>query len=295
MTVVVVAWILALMAVFGLNYSRDALGEAAAVRMDLERQQLRAWAWSGVEVARVLIDETNPVERAALALPARSNPLADIGACGDGRFAIGRVATFAGFEEWRPGLEDEASRLPVAVADSFSLSLLPGMTPYGAEVLLAARDAAGDRRLPPFALLGLDESSLDAARRFLSRYGAAVNINTAGPEVLEALGMPESAVDKILDTRAGGDRIEGTDDDVRFENLEDDTPVLRSCGLNSEEAAMLALLAGTRRLVTESHYWNLASTGWGGGLDGICEIRAVLEIPQRGPSRVLEWTEHWLD
>jgi hypothetical protein len=295
MTVVVVAWILSLMAVFGLNYGADALHESAAVRMEMQRRQLRAWAWSGVELAMVSLEHAPPVDRAMLTLPAADQPLAAVGRCGGGFFAVGAEDDDDGFRQWRPGLRDETARLPVALADSIALSLVPGMTRRGAETLLAARALTGDRRLPPFEALDLDGPSLAAARRYLSRYGAAVNINTAGGEVLRALGLPDGAVQKMLGHRAGRDGIEGTGDDRRFDTLEDDNADVRACGLNSEEAAVLALLSGSRRLGVASRYWTVAATGWGGGLDGVCEIRAVVEMPDREAARVVEWTEHWLD
>ena len=164
------------------------------------------------------------------------------------------------------------------------------------EFSISAVETAGDYRLPPFELLPhLDEASLESARRFLSRYGDAVNVNTAPAEVLRAMGLPRSAVDKLLDWRAGRDQTLGTADDQRFEDLEGHDKGIRACSLNSEEAAVLALLRGSGRLTVESRYFHLAARAWGEGHDGICEIRVVLERPDRDPVRIVEWTENWLN
>jgi hypothetical protein len=181
------------------------------------------------------------------------------------------------------------------VADSIALSLVPGMTAEGVATILMARRTAGERRLPPFEMLGLDESSLDAARSHLSRYGDAVNVNTASAEVLRAVGLPASAVDKLLTWRTGRDRVLGSSDDRRFGGLKSDERDLRECRLNSEEAAILAYLASSGRLTVASRYYSLASYGWGDGLAGICEVRAVLEKPEDAPVRIVEWSEHWLN
>jgi len=295
MTVVVVSWLLILLAVFGVNYSRDAIGESRAVRLEVERHQLRAWARSGVELARVTLERTPLVECAALARPGPDNPLTVTQACGGGQFALGEVREYGGCGYWQRGLGDEGARLPVALADSITLALLPGMTPLGVEILLQAVETAGEHRLAPFELLHLDEPSLECARRFLSRYGDAVNINSAPPEVLCAIGLPESAVDKLLRWRAGNDHIRGTADDRCFDSLDSDCQALRDCALNSEEAAVVAVLHGARSLRVESRYFRMASCGWGEGLDGICEIRAVLAKPAEEPVQILEWTENWLN
>lgn len=295
MSVVVVSWILVLLTVFSMNYTRAAMTEARTVQLEIERHQLRAWAQSGVELAMATLDRTSRIDCAGLANPGPENPLAAVRTCGQGRFTVGTVQADRGRESWRPGLGDEGARLPVAVVDSTTLSMVPGMTTEGASAILAARAAAGEHRLPPFEMLHLDETSLAGARRFLSRYGDAVNVNTAPEEVLRAVGLPRSAVDKILRRRAGPDRVPGTADDRWFSGLETDSEAIRDCALNSEEAAVLAFLHGAGRLTVEPRYFRLASRGWGDGHDGICELRVVLEKPEQDTVRIVEWTENWLN
>ena len=296
MTVVVVSWVLVLMAVFGLNYSRDVIGESRLIDLEIQRHQLRAWARSGVELARTTLENTPRIDCAILGRSGPDNLFAFSMDCGQGHFAVGEAHEFEGREHWLPGVGDEAGRLPVALADSTTLAMLPGMTPHGIQVILDARETAGVHRLPPFELMAyLDDASLESARLYLSRYGDAANVNTASADVLLAVGLPERAIGKLLDWRSGSDRIPGTDDDQRFLGLDSDDAGVRACALNSEEAAILAYLYGAKRLTVESRFFRLVSRGWGEGYDGICEIRVVLEKPDQGRSIVVEWTEHWLN
>ncbi len=296
MTVVVVSWILVMLAAFGVNYARDVIGESQSIQLEIQRHQLRAWARSGVELAKVALANTPPIDCAALGHTGPENMLAFPLSCGQGRFAVGEATTFDGETHWLPGIGDEAGKLPVALADSIALSTLPGMTPYGVAVLLEARETAGSQPLPPFELLAdLDESSRESTRRYLSRYGNAVNVNTATEEVLLAVGLPRKVASKFLTWRAGADRIPGNADDRYFERLGSDDAGIKACFLNTEEAAVLAFLAGAGRLTVESRFFHLVSRGWGAGYPGICEIRVILERTDHGAPRVLEWSENWLN
>lgn len=296
MSVVVVSWILVLLAVFGLNYSHDMISEAGSVELEVERHQLRAWARSGVELARITLEGTPSIDCATLGLPGPENLFAFPMVCGQGNFSVGEAHAIDGKESWLPGISDEAARLPVSLADSTSLATLPGMTPSGAACILDARNSAGGNRLPPFdALAGLDASSREAAGRYLSRYGTAVNLNTAPAEVLISVGLPSRAVYKLLDWRSGGDGLAGTGDDRLFRGLGSDAEGIRSAALNSTEAATLEFLMEAGKLTVEPRYFHLAVRGWGPGYRGICEIRVVLEKLEIGVPNILEWNEKWLN
>lgn len=296
MSVVVVSWILVLMAVFGVNYSHDMIGEARSVALEVERHQLRAWAWSGVEVARAALEVTPAIDCTVMGHADADNLFAFPMACGKGNFSVGEAATIDGRELWMPGVRDESSRLPLALADSTSLMSLPGMTPYGVAVILDAVAAAGSNRLPPFEVLpDLDSSTREAALRFLSRYGETVNLNTAPAEVLVAVGLPPRLVDKLLDWRVGPDHLSGTADDRLFRTLGVDDEGIRTCALNNDEAAVLLFLVEAKKLAVSSRYFHLASRGWGPGHEGICEISVVLEKQETRVPRILEWNEKWLN
>ncbi|MCK9995632.1 MAG: hypothetical protein KAH56_05040 [Candidatus Krumholzibacteria bacterium] len=296
MTVVVVSWVLVLLAVFGVNYSHDVIAESRLIQLEVQQHQLRAWATSGVELARVTLGNTPRIECATLGYSGPENLFAFPLACGQGRFAVGGAYAVDDQEHWLPGIGDEAGRLPMALVDSTALAVLPGMTSYGRAVLLDAKEAAGSNRLPPFELIvDLDEASRECANRFLSRYGNAVNLNTASEEVMFAVGLPPRGVHKLLGWRSGDDQIPGTSDDRLFQSLGNDDEGIRSSALNSEEAAVLAFLVGAKRLTVEPRFFQLVSRGWGEGYKGICEIRVVLEKQKYGAPRILEWTETWLN
>ena len=209
---------------------------------------------------------------------------------------MGEAYTYNGDEQWVPGIRDEAGRLPVALLDSITLATLPGMTKHGVKVILNAKRAAGLHRMPPFNLLtDLDGSSLESADQYITRYGSTVNVNSASVEVLVALGLPERAAGKLVEWRSGSDRIPGTADDRHFLSLEGNNERVRACALNSEEAAVLALLHGAKKLTVKPRFFQLVSRGWGDQYNGICEIRVVLEKQDRGATRIMEWTENWLN
>jgi len=89
----------------------------------------------------------------------------------------------------------------------------------------------------------------------------SVNINTAGPVVLQALGMDEELVEKIREFRAGVDGQEGTIDDAFFEtpaavvsNLQDYE------GISEAEVALLEGLVAQGLLGTSSNHVRVEAT-----------------------------------
>ena len=132
-------------------------------------------------------------------------------------------------------------------------------------------------------------------RAYLTRHANAVNLNSASAEVLRAVGLPASTVDKLLAWRAGRDRLLGTGDDQRFTGLRPDDRDLRECRLNSEEAAVLAFLVASGRLRVTSRHYCVSAYGWSKDLAGICEMRAVLVKPESDAVRIVEWSENWLN
>lgn len=296
MSVIVVSWILVLLSVFGVTYSHEVRGEAELVQLEVERQQLRAWSRSGVQLALAELDRVSRDPDSGGNWTAETKArLAGTHQLGEGRFAVGEVTMAGGSEIWLPGLTDESGRLPAALADSTALSRLPGMTPRGVHRLLTARRSSGAGRFPPIELIGgLDEGSRSSAERYLTRFGEAVNVNTASLAVLVAAGLPERAAQRMIDWRDGTDRIAGTQDDRRFVTLEAADPGVRACRLNSEEAAILAYLSGGGHLTVGSRFFRMTSRAWGPRSRGICETRAVLRVPDEGAAQVVEWTENWL-
>lgn len=99
------------------------------------------------------------------------------------------------------------------------------MRPHGAEDFeYRGRPGGYECKDAPFEnveeLLLIDGMTADLYQRLLPHvtvYGTgAVNLNTAGPEVLAALGLSTAGVDMLKAFRAGDDGEEGTGDDRRF-------------------------------------------------------------------------------
>ena len=117
-------------------------------------------------------------------------------------------------------LYDEESKININTAPSSVLKLIPGLDKNKAVAVM-------NSKLRPFfakeELLILDEIALEdylMMEPYLTVYGAGrVNINTAGDEVLTALGFSASAVETINEFRSGRDEKLGTADDGYFENI----------------------------------------------------------------------------
>lgn len=98
-------------------------------------------------------------------------------------------------------------------------------------------------------------------RPFLTVHGdGAVNLNTAGPEVLSVTDLHPAVAAKILKLRAGPDGQPGTDDDVIFAGQEQlETRLKQVYGLKLQEQLPLRH-AFARRLVTlSSNYFSAVS------------------------------------
>ncbi len=87
---------------------------------------------------------------------------------------------------------------------------------------------------------------------FVTVYGSgSVNINTAGVEVLRALGLSEDGVNGVVFYRAGEDNMEGTGDDRAVESVEAIMSELRP-HLPKEDLAPLTELLHQGRLTVMS-------------------------------------------
>ncbi|MDP3766835.1 MAG: type II secretion system protein GspK [Dehalococcoidia bacterium] len=150
----------------------------------------------------------------------------------------------------RYGMADEERRLPLNTATAPVLARLcervgglrPDQAAQVADAIVDWRDE-DDERQPhgaedfdyrgrtlyeskdaPFQnveeLLLVDGMTVELYQRLLPHVtvhgSGAVNLNTAGPEVLAALGLTTLGVDGMELYRAGGDAVEGTSDDQRL-------------------------------------------------------------------------------
>jgi general secretion pathway protein K len=71
-----------------------------------------------------------------------------------------------------------------------------------------------------------------------------VNLNTAEARVLEAMGISEDGIDKIITFRAGMDEEEGTSDDMVFRDVSSGVINLFDINLSNEDKTLLTNLNG---------------------------------------------------
>jgi len=111
---------------------------------------------------------------------------------------------------------------------------------------------------------GIKPDIFYAIKDFISLYGdGKVNINTAPYPVLRALGLSDSLSNKIIHCRAGGDGIEGTEDDEVFMKTSDIISILTTReSLTQSEIASINNLLITNAVTIESNYFRVISEGY---------------------------------
>ncbi|MBP9732945.1 MAG: general secretion pathway protein GspK [Candidatus Omnitrophica bacterium] len=108
---------------------------------------------------------------------------------------------------------------------------------------------------------GMTTDIYQRMRRHLTVLGdGAVNLNTAGPEVLSLVDLHPGVVNKMLTLRAGPDGEQGTEDDIVFQSQDQIGTLLKQTyGLKLQEQLSLKH-AFARRLVTlSSNYFSAVS------------------------------------
>ena len=84
-----------------------------------------------------------------------------------------------------------------------------------------------------------------------------VNLNTAPKPVLEALGLLPSLCDRIIGYRAGRDQVEGTSDDLAFDNLSTVAQLLANGSyLNDNDRSNFEAVAQTGVLTLKSRFFS---------------------------------------
>ena len=106
---------------------------------------------------------------------------------------------------------------------------------------------------------GMTGETYAAVAPFITVYGQkGVNINTAGRELLAALGVPPETADKIIVLRNGDDGIPNTPDDRAFEDLSQMMRLLADNeGLSEQEAVTLDSLVRHEGFTTKPDYFSL--------------------------------------
>ena len=137
---------------------------------------------------------------------------------------------------------------------------------------------------------GMNKEMYDKLIDFVTIYGdGAVNINTASKEVLMALGLPESLVDKILLARLGKDGIDATIDDMVFaQPYEVAADVNTVIQLNLNEAREIDALNQQGFLTVNSYYYTIEATG---KLAGRSASKSVRSVYSARDDKIVYWKE----
>jgi len=129
---------------------------------------------------------------------------------------------------------------------------------------------------------------------YITIYGeGTVNINTAPPIVLLALGLEKNVVDRIIEYRAGEDGIESTFDDRSFVNT---ILILKSLdeeiGLANEEKASLHNILSKKPAILDvkSTYFTISATGTVSNTKKYIEV--VLKRKDQTAPEILFWQEN---
>lgn len=291
MTVLLVSWILTLLSVFSLTFNQEVRMDLRLSRGESEEARSFALARSGIALAGELLARSAENSWDAPGEGWEHNPALRKVPLEEGYFSVGYRS------EGSPvyGVEDEGRRIPLSMLDAEILGRLPDVSSEDVEKVLAAVGAAPEGVfLDPAALPGLEETT----RRTLAAYvtpfsGFGININTAPPVVLEAIGIPEQAVRRIVARRLGRDGQPATDDDAPFTSLLVPEGGLDELDLDSEEAAVLSILAREEFLGVASTVFRLRSRGWIADTRTYGEIETVVERNESGTLEVLDWRETW--
>ncbi|MDE1920653.1 MAG: general secretion pathway protein GspK [Candidatus Omnitrophica bacterium] len=137
---------------------------------------------------------------------------------------------------------------------------------------------------------GMDRKIYDKLINYVTIYGSgAVNINTAPPQVLEAIGLPETAVDKILTVRRGKDGTDATGDDYVFSRtFEIAADINAVVPLTLDEARAIDAVNMRGLLTTSSFYYTVQATGKLAGHANVQTVRAVYSAQD---DRIIYWNE----
>ncbi len=137
---------------------------------------------------------------------------------------------------------------------------------------------------------GLNKEIYDKLIPYVTIYGSgAVNINTASKEVLEALGMKDTLIEKIMAVRRGKDEREGTGDDRIFSKPFEIVAELNAfIALTLEETRAIDTLNMRKFLGTHSSYFTIEAAG---KLAGRSNSKSVCAVYAAREDKIVYWKE----
>lgn len=291
----------------------------------LERQlQARYIARAGIEQALAQLD-ADPTEKTD-GLAERWRDLPEVfqeQPLGNGSFSVSYPGWDGVLQVQREkyGFLDEERKLPLNKADTQMLRALflqaPDMTDERAKIIADSiadwRDADTDKspdgaesfyylgrehsyecKNAPFENIeellfvqGMPPGLMDWAASLLSVHSAQVNLNTAGREVLTALGLSAAGVNGIVFYRAGEDNIEGTPDDRAVASVSAASGELAQY-CPQEDLARLAQLAAQQLLSAGAKTFEVRVTA-DAERDAASRVRVRAVLDRQG--KVLAWHE----
>ncbi len=151
----------------------------------------------------------------------------------------------------------------------------------------------GEFQIPEELLLvkGISPQVYSKISRVITVYGGGkVNINTAGREVLRALGLSSELVSKIIRFRRGNDGIEGTKDDNIFKSVGE----IKNIGyLFTEESEEISRLISLNVLSVKTDVFRISSSGILKRNSRMLHtnIVCVVRILAKKPPQILYWHE----
>jgi type II secretory pathway component PulK len=135
----------------------------------------------------------------------------------------------------------------------------------------------------------INRKIFDKLKNYVTIYGnGKININTASKEVLLALGLNKTTVDKILMFRCGEDSIEFTSDDNSFEKISSIALKLsQSVRLSPKEIAQINNLVARGTFTPNPNYYTIRSIGKLNNKKGTYQISALA----KNDGTIVYWRE----
>lgn len=313
-------WILAILTILAIGFAYRMSIELKLTGYQIDKLKTFYLAKAGMIRTISVLESTKATEFEALNQPWNNNPeIFEEISLGEGTFTVSYSSGESDFQKIYYGIIDEERKVNINYATREMLEALPGISREIAASIIDWRDKDSNpqpngaeesyyQSLPnpyhckngDFELVeellwvkGVTPLLLNQIRDWLTVYGdGRININTCEKEILVALGLEESLVQKIMSFRKGIDDLEGTGDDNVFEKVETIPETLSNFrNLSIDELKQLSNLLARNLLCVKSNYFQINSTGSLEGDRVLKRICAIVRIEKDRPSQIVYWHE----
>lgn len=153
------------------------------------------------------------------------------------------------------------------------------------------KDAEYETPAEFYLLAGMTPELAEQLRPFLTVYGeGAVDVNTASPQVLRALGLSEEVVNRTLLARQGPDQIQATADDIVFVDISTLAGILIQMGkLTPEEVGKINELISKGLLGTKAEHFHVHAEA---RMARSGETQSVDSVFRASDGRILYWNQY---